>query len=161
VEGCGRAFGYKHILQRHQARTHVNDRAESEGDEEGAQHADADGESSEVERPQQKKRKTRQELFPGSSTIDEITGVAYAERASGKRAQLKCPYPAMEGLSSAIPVESTNLWDDGGPCEYVFGRAYDLRRHLCAVHSVTLDKDVLDQWARTHRHRRMTGPELD
>ncbi|KAH9971433.1 hypothetical protein BGW80DRAFT_1322403 [Lactifluus volemus] len=151
VEGCGRAFGYKHILQRHQARTHVNDRAESEGDEEGAQHADADGESSE--------RKTRQELLPGSSTIDEITGVAYAERASGKRAQLKCPYPAMGGLLSAIPVESTSLWDDGGPCEYVFGRAYDLRRHLCAVHSVTLDKGVLDQWARTHR--RMTGPELD
>jgi general transcription factor IIIA len=152
VEGCGRAFGYKHILQRHQARTHVNDRAEGEGDDEGAQHADADGESSEIERPQQKKRKTLHELFPGSSTIDEITGVAYAERASGKRAQLKCPYPEMEGLLSAMP-------DDGGPCEYVFGRAYDLRRHLRAVHSVELDKDVLDRWAMTHR--RITGPELD
>jgi general transcription factor IIIA len=157
VEGCGRAFGYKHILQRHQARTHVNDRAGSEGDGEGAQHADADGESSEVEHPQPKKPKIRHDLFLGSSTIDEITGVAYAERATGKRAQLKCPYPAMEGLISAMPVESTGSRDYGGPCGHVFGRAYDLRRHLRAVHSVALEKDVLDGWARAHR--RMTGPD--
>ncbi|EIM87837.1 uncharacterized protein STEHIDRAFT_120110 [Stereum hirsutum FP-91666 SS1] len=32
-------------------------------------------------------------------------------------------------------------------CEYVFGRAYDLRRHLSAVHGVVVEKDVLDAWA--------------
>ncbi|KAI0245720.1 hypothetical protein BJV78DRAFT_1287293 [Lactifluus subvellereus] len=79
VEGCGRAFGYKHILQRHQARGHGNDRVEAE---DGEQQADADGESSEVERPRPKKRR---HLLPGTCTINEITGVAYAERAAGSK----------------------------------------------------------------------------
>jgi general transcription factor IIIA len=142
AEGCGRAFGYKHILQRHQARRHSNDRAEANG-----QHNDADGESSEVEQPRPKKQKTRHEPSPGTSTINEITGVAYAERAARRPVQLKCPYPAMEGLPSALPVESTSLWGDAGPCEYVFGRAYDLRRHLRAVHGIWIEKDVVDSWA--------------
>jgi len=33
----------------------------------------------------------------------------------------------------------------------VFGRAYDLRRHLRAVHGVVLDKAVVDAWARRIR----------
>jgi general transcription factor IIIA len=148
MEGCGRAFGYKHILQRHQAREHGNDRAEGEDD---GQHSDADGESSEAERPLPRKRKARHDLPPNTSTINEITGVAYAERAASKQVLLKCPHPAMEGLPSAIPVESTSLWGDEGPCEYVFGRAYDLRRHLRAVHGVALEKDVVDAWARRMR----------
>lgn len=32
-------------------------------------------------------------------------------------------------------------------CEYVFGRAYDLRRHLSAVHGVVVEKGVVDAWA--------------
>lgn len=132
VEGCGRAFGYKHILQRHQARRHGNDATEDEG-------------PSDVERPQSKKQKTPRAQSPDTSIINEITGVAYEERAARTHAPLMCPYPVMEGLPSARPV------DDAAPCGYVFGRAYDLRRHLRAVHSVVLEKEVVDGWAQRIR----------
>ena len=145
VEGCGRAFGYKHILQRHQARGH--------SDEDAEQHSDADGESSEGEQLP-KKRKTRHVPSHNTSIIDEITGVAYAKRSTGVQVSpLKCPYPAMEGLPSALP-ERQNLWGkDATPCEYVFGRAYDLRRHLRAVHGIDLDKEMVDEWAHRCRVR--------
>jgi general transcription factor IIIA len=154
AEGCSRAFGYKHILQRHQARRHGNDRAEAKDD---GQYDDADGESSEVERPRPKKRKTRHDPSPGTSTINEITGVGYAERAARRQVPLKCPYPGMEGLAAALPMGSTSLWGDTGPCEYVFGRGYDLRRHLRAVHGISVEKDVVDSWARARR-KRSAGP---
>jgi hypothetical protein len=64
---------------------------------------------------------------------------------------LRCPHPAMEGLSSTISAESLELWSDTASCEYVFGRAYDLRRHLRAVHGVDLDKEIVDSWARKIR----------
>jgi general transcription factor IIIA len=153
VEGCGRAFGYKHILQRHQARRHDKDSAKADGDEDGEQHADVEGESSETERPRRKKRKTKRSQSPDTSIIDEITGVAYEKRAERTQAPLKCPYPAMEGLPSAPPAEGLSLWGDAPPCEYVFGRAYDLRRHLRAVHDMVLDKEVVDAWARRTRGR--------
>jgi len=137
VEGCGRAFGYKHILQRHQARRHSDDLAKATEDEE----------PSDVERPQSKKRRAQS---PDTSIINEITGVAYEERAARMHAPLTCPYPAMEGLPSAPPAEG---WGDAAPCEYVFGRAYDLRRHLGAVHSVVLEKEVVESWARSHTLR--------
>lgn len=49
-------------------------------------------------------------------------------------------------------------------CEYVFGRAYDLRRHLSAVHGVVVEKDVLDAWAlevRKGRWVRVRGGEVE
>jgi general transcription factor IIIA len=150
VEGCGRAFGYKHILQRHQARRHSKDSVDAEGDEDGEQHADADAESSDNERPRRKKRRTQRSQSPDTWAINEITGVAYEERAA--TTPLKCPHPVLEGLLSATaPVENRSLWGDAGPCEYVFGRAYDLRRHLRAVHGIVLDKEVVDGWARRTR----------
>jgi general transcription factor IIIA len=152
VEGCGRAFGYKHILQRHQARRHSKDSVDAEGDEDGSQHADIDGESSDNERPQRKKRRTQRSQSPDTWTINEITGVAYEERAATTQVPLKCPHPVMESLLSATaPAENRSLWGDAGPCEYVFGRAYDLRRHLRAVHGIVLDKEVVDGWARRTR----------
>ena len=151
VEGCGRAFGYKHILQRHQARGHSHDRAEAEEDEDCEHHADADGESSEAERPRPKKQKTQFAQLPNTSIINEITGVAYEERTARTPAPLRCPHPAMDGLSSTISAESLDMWSDTAPCEYVFGRAYDLRRHLRAVHCVDLDKEIVDSWARKIR----------
>ena len=153
VEGCGRAFGYKHILQRHQARQHGHDRTAAEDDEDCEHHADADGESSEAECPQPKKRKSQRLQSQNISIINEITGVAYEERTANTPAPLRCPHPAMEGLPSA-PVES-NLLGDATPCEYVFGRAYDLRRHLRAVHGVGLDKETVDGWARKIRGKRI------
>jgi general transcription factor IIIA len=149
IEECGRAFGYKHILQRHQARQHGHDRTAAEEDE-GCEHADADGESSEAECP--KKRKSQRLQSQNISIINEITGVAYEERTANTPAPLKCPHPAMEGLLS---VESlSNLSDGSTPCEYVFGRAYDMRRHLRAVHGVELDKETVDGWARKIRGKR-------
>lgn len=156
VEGCGRAFGYKHILQRHQARQHGHDRTAAEEDEDCEHHADADGESSEAECPQPKKRKSQRLQSQNISIINEITGVAYEERTANTPAPLRCPHPAMEGLPPAPSVESlSNLRDDATPCEYVFGRAYDLRRHLRAVHSVGLDKETVDAWARKIRGKRI------
>jgi len=43
-------------------------------------------------------------------------------------------------------------------CEYVFSRAYDLRRHLRAEHDVDVEKDKVDEWvkgakARARKHR--------
>jgi general transcription factor IIIA len=151
-EECGRAFGYKHILQRHQARQHGQDRTAAEEDEDCEHHADADGESSEAECPQPKKRKSRRLQSQNISLINEITGVAYEERTANTPAPLRCPHPAMEGLPSAPSVESlSNLWCDATPCEYVFGRAYDMRRHLRAIHGVELDKETVDGWARKIR----------
>ena len=152
VDGCGRAFGYKHILQRHQARGHGNGRAED--DEDAEQHTDADSESSDGEgsRTRPKKRKARHATSHDTSIIDEITGVAYAKRSASGQAPLKCPHPTMEGLPSASPAGGENLWgEDAAPCEYVFGRAYDLRRHLGAVHGISLDKEVVGAWARKER----------
>ncbi|KAH9045919.1 hypothetical protein EDB83DRAFT_2638027 [Lactarius deliciosus] len=152
VDGCGRAFGYKHILQRHQARGHNNDK--DEDGEDAEQHADADGESSDggETRTRPKKRKTRHATSHSTSIIDEITGVAYAKRSAGGQAPLKCPHPTMEGLPSALPASRQSLWsEDAAPCEYVFRRAYDLRRHLQAVHGISLDKEVVDAWARKER----------
>ncbi|KAI0296094.1 hypothetical protein B0F90DRAFT_1747231 [Multifurca ochricompacta] len=152
MEGCERAFGYKHILQRHQVRVHGNSRAETEDDEDGGElHVDADEESSKAERPRPQKRKTRHGPPACTSIIDEITGVAYTENATKTKALLKCPHPDMNDLPPAVLAESVRMWGDETPCEYVFGRAYDLRRHLRAVHGVVLEKEVMDRWARTHR----------
>lgn len=151
VEGCERAFGYKHILQRHQARQHGNDRTAAEKDEGCEHNADTDGESSEAECPQPKKRKSRLQS-QNISIINEITGVAYEERTANAPAPLRCPHPAMEGFPSAPSVERLcNSYGDATPCEYVFGRAYDLRRHLRAIHGVELYKETVDAWAQKIR----------
>jgi general transcription factor IIIA len=138
-------------LQRHQARRHGKDSGRTEGDEVGEQHADADGESSENERPRRKKRRIKRSQSPDTLMINEITGVAYEQRASRTQAPLRCPHPEMEGLPSVLATESHSLWGEVTPCEYVFGRAYDLRRHLRAVHGVELGKEVVDGWARRTR----------
>lgn len=43
----------------------------------------------------------------------------------------------------------------GGPrCTYVFSRAYDLRRHLLAEHSLELEREVVDEWVRSTKMAR-------
>lgn len=140
--GCARAFGYKHILQRHVARVHVAGCEQGEvGD------ADADEECSDADGAQ-----------GGPSGIDAMTGRLYAQRAAAgdsgiagagiaRLRQLRCPYPDLRDfLSSSSPSQPLQA-----ACEYVFGRAYDLRRHMGAVHGVVLEKEAVDTWARRVR----------
>ncbi|KAI0065732.1 hypothetical protein BV25DRAFT_1879591 [Artomyces pyxidatus] len=130
---CGRAFGYKHLLQRHAARLH---RTDPSGGEEGeGQHAD-------VEQPQ-----------AAASGIDAMTGKAYAERSGGRRLALACPHPEFKNLKVTLPElsDGEERWKDTEPCEYVFGRAYDLRRHVRAIHGIILDKEAVDTWAKMYR----------
>ena len=37
------------------------------------------------------------------------------------------------------------------PCEHVFGRAYDLRRHLLSEHGLAAEKEAVDAWAEEQR----------
>ncbi|ETW83575.1 putative transcription regulator [Heterobasidion irregulare TC 32-1] len=140
--GCARAFGYKHILQRHVARVHVAGREQGEvGD------ADADEEYSDADGAQ-----------GGPSGIDAMTGRLYAQRAAAgdsgtagasiaRLRRLRCPYPNLRDFSlSSSPSQPLQA-----ACEYVFGRAYDLRRHMGAVHGVVLEKETVDAWARRVR----------
>jgi len=34
-------------------------------------------------------------------------------------------------------------------CDYVFSRAYDLRRHLRAEHGVEAEKESVDDWVKS------------
>ncbi|KZV60354.1 hypothetical protein PENSPDRAFT_760058 [Peniophora sp. CONT] len=99
--------------------------------------------------------------------IDEITGAAYARAARATRT-LPCPYPSFTDIphkvinANVTDVEMTDAderdaIDAGGSssvpktCEYTFSRAYDLRRHVRAVHGVELAKADVDAWARKMR----------
>ncbi|KAA1477311.1 hypothetical protein DENSPDRAFT_875196 [Dentipellis sp. KUC8613] len=154
-EECKRAFGYKHLLQRHLSRLHRKLSGSSSGDEDGGGDADASGVDGEVVPPRRSKK-----ISAGAETganIDAITGKGYEVRAASSRL-LQCPYPAMHGLEHALGQLAVGEDEDeemvvtmrGGrkPCEYVFNRAYDLRRHLQAVHRVVLAKEEVDKWAK-------------
>ncbi|KIY53380.1 hypothetical protein FISHEDRAFT_7965, partial [Fistulina hepatica ATCC 64428] len=120
-EGCGRAFGHKHLLQRHQAKLHAPQANETGADE------NATGKGA-TAAPQSM-----------DLSIAAITGMAYVAHAREKLASasvLRCPYPGLKGFKSldgfsdiTIPVSVT-----AAPCEYVFSRAYDLRRHFRSAH---------------------------
>jgi general transcription factor IIIA len=116
--GCGQAFGYKHLLQRHAAKAHALQSESDPAPEEEDEQSDGEDES--------------------TSAIDGITGKAYAARSTNPRA-MRCPHPC-----SAFG--GTLLEHDPEPCDYWFTRAYDLRRHLAATHRVDVDKDTVDRW---------------
>ncbi|TFY83517.1 hypothetical protein EWM64_g506 [Hericium alpestre] len=157
---CGRAFGYKHLLLRHVARIHR--KVTSSSSEEDEQ-ADAEMSGTDGEGPAQEPETKGKPTVPVD--IDAITGKAYEVRTQTASAHtLRCPYPEMRGLEDtlaqlAIPSDAEDAemisWRRGGtdPCDYVFNRAYDLRRHLKAVHEVELEKEVVDAWAKRQRHR--------
>ncbi|KAK2464203.1 hypothetical protein APHAL10511_003660 [Amanita phalloides] len=122
---CDIRYGYKRLLQRHLTRQHgrasddPTDEMESSADEEPVQ---------------------------GKMDIDTITGKVYAERASANpRKALQCPYPDLRGITSGVAIELREASDH---CNYVFTRAYDLRRHLRAVHGIEIEKVEVDRWAK-------------
>lgn len=135
-DSCKRAYGYKHLLRRHLAKAHESQVSEngSSSDEEGDDFI--------------KSKPTR------SSTlldIDSITGNAYAKRTRADVATSKallCPYPHLGTLSNTgeqlIPASELG-------CKYAFSRAYDLRRHLKAVHNIVTSKVSVDSWVQERK----------
>lgn len=131
-DACRRAFGYKHLLQRHLGKLHKSDSKPTITIEEDDSSSSTEGTSG------------RQ------VDVDDITGKAYALRAQRKLSSpdfLQCPHPDLSGLvSTQAAVEY-----DQRQCEYVFSRAYDLRRHLQAEHGAGIEKDLVDMWVKAAR----------
>ena len=142
---CARAFGYKHLLQRHLAKLHAPPApADALTDAESGQ-ADCAGTDADA----------------GADTdvdggIDVLTGKAYAARAEHAR-KLRCPHPHLPPLLAS----GMRAGAEGGvvgpsakrarECQYAFSRAYDLRRHLRAEHGVEVEREKVDQWVRGER----------
>lgn len=40
-----------------------------------------------------------------------------------------------------------------GVCDFVFTRAYDLRRHLRAFHHVDVEKEIIEKWMKGQREQ--------
>ncbi|OJT11063.1 hypothetical protein TRAPUB_12434 [Trametes pubescens] len=94
--------------------------------------------------------------------IDFITGSAYAARAQESLKQatkLQCPFPhlppllspkdASEDAAHSAPAASSSKRQN--VCQYVFSRAYDLRRHLRAEHSIASEREKADEWVRLQK----------
>jgi uncharacterized C2H2 Zn-finger protein len=96
---------------------------------------------------------------PPESNIDSITGLSYAKRADAKVTSLKalpCPFPHLEGLkfSSNVNFCEGSSALSTGKCDYVFSRAYDIRRHLHAAHGVDTEKESVEQWVKEQKLRK-------
>jgi general transcription factor IIIA len=93
--------------------------------------------------------------------IGTITGMSYAthanERLSTSKA-LHCPHPHLGTLISVSvsaegDVQMAGRASTSRVCDYVFSRAYDLRRHLRAEHGVDVEKERVDEWANGAKAR--------
>ena len=159
---CGRAFGYKHLLQRHAAKAHPADPAGSDSESESESESERGDECAGGEENDRAGGEGGKEP-PTAFSIDWITGAAYDARAqarlsSGARS-LQCPFPDLPpSLRRGYPGEDAASADGevaapsagGGPrCLYVFSRAYDLRRHLLAEHALEIGREVVDAWVRS------------
>lgn len=137
-EGCGRAFGYKHLLQRHCAKLHGVHTAEADGAD---SEADGDDGTNQLEREEE-------------SFIEVLTGRAYKRRrlevqtdsgtTSKARKILRCPWPHFISGSESMQVAEEK--DSKMQCEAIFHRAYDLRRHLKADHGLEVGKEEMVAW---------------
>lgn len=143
-QNCGRAYGYRHLLLRHTAKVHspLTPDVESSSDE-----------SDNDEPAHLACSKKAKQL--ACLDIDTVTGNAYAKRALADIASsraLRCPYPNLSDFL-AICVDTSMSKQDTNPvtgssCEYVFSRAYDLRRHLKAAHNMNANKESVDEWVK-------------
>ncbi|KAG8883020.1 Strongly-conserved Zn-finger binding protein (TFIIIA) [Tulasnella sp. 403] len=69
-----------------------------------------------------------------TSVIDQITGQEYVDKALAKPRVFTCPWnPTNNG--------------EGEMCGHIFGRWYDLRRHMKAVHGIEAYSEVLQSFA--------------
>ena len=102
--GCDKSYGHKHLLQRHAAQVHKPTESSDRSEDDNVKGVQLD--------------------------IDGITGKSYLERSAKIRRTLCCPYPHFPPAFVSGPDLVLSVPDSVVPCEYVFGRAYDLRRHL-------------------------------
>jgi len=111
-----------------------------------------------------------EEAAPANKTvqrmdIDTITGMSYTSKANDRLTAskaLRCPHPHLGALVSITGSGDHEMAGSSMSriCEYVFSRAYDLRRHLRAEHEVDVEKDKVDEWvkgakARARKHGTM------
>lgn len=145
---CKRAYGYKHLLRRHLAKAH-----DSQVSEDGSSADDGKDETDDFV----KTKLFRRARPPTRLDIDTITGNAYAQRTRENVASTKalhCPYPHLEALPHTIQRGDADTGEQAPrsaaelSCEYAFCRAYDLRRHLKAVHDIITDKMSVDKWVQ-------------
>lgn len=134
-ESCARAFGYKHLLQRHLGKLHKASDGEYESSD------DSETGSAVGDNEPQQRRGLR---------VDDITGMAYSKRAQQQMESsrsLCCPFPDLQDLLT----DGTAASSSDKRCEYVFTRAYDFRRHLRSEHGLDAEKDEVDAWVKSAR----------
>lgn len=147
--GCGRAFGYKHLLQRHFGKVHATAPTSSRDSDSEAHNND------EVETTEQSGDETQDEEQPDTFAIDFTTGNSYAQKSREKMKSnnaLRCPHPhlpvLLTGSVSSPVAPNTYPVLSSAECQYVFSRAYDLRRHLRAEHGVEVKREDADRWVK-------------
>lgn len=152
-DDCRKKFGYKHLLQRHLAKVHDSAASES---------SDEDVSSGKDDRLIEN---THTRKIEGQIDIDAITGNAYIQKAKldvSNAKALRCPYPSLEDLAYKTPVTLNShgsnppqalIVASGIACDYVFTRAYDLRRHLRSTHDIDAEKDYLDDWVKKQKQK--------
>ncbi|OSD06096.1 hypothetical protein PYCCODRAFT_1405021 [Trametes coccinea BRFM310] len=156
---CRRAFGYKHLLQRHLAKLHAPNDPTASGNERGHGSESGSHSGNESDHPMGSPCEP-----PRTLDIDLITGSAYAARAKASLNQatkLQCPFPHLP--ASLSPTSVSKDAEHSAPiassskrrsdCQYVFSRAYDLRRHLQAEHGIDVDREKVDEWVRSEKDR--------
>ncbi|KAG6866205.1 hypothetical protein C0991_007230 [Blastosporella zonata] len=65
-----------------------------------------------------------------------------------------CPYPQLETITLIAEDDAAGQSSTSRTCDYVFSRAYDLRRHLKAVHGVSAVKESIDSWVSRQKSAR-------
>ena len=144
-EECKMAFGYKHKLQQHVAKYHTP--VSDDGLSPRTDVSDAN---------------TARGKTVG---IDFLTGKKYQDNARDlldAQKVINCPCP--DWPSSFISHEGSETGDEQAAseatndhCEFVFTRAYDLRRHLLAIHDLDVDKEVVHEWVKMTKGHKHSG----
>jgi general transcription factor IIIA len=151
---CGRAFGYKHLLQRHMAKIHGVHAEGHDSSEESEAHNQ--GRSS-----RRKKKASKLAATVDAPFIEALTGKAYKRRgeepnpssvsskslsgAKVSRKVIRCPWPHFSPRNGEAAAMERD-YHLQHQCEAIFHRAYDLRRHLKADHALVVEKAELAAW---------------
>jgi general transcription factor IIIA len=148
-ENCKQAYGYKHLLERHLAKVHVSVAPDSGISTDSSSEDDDTTEA--VDANSSGRLNAKSKPFE-SLDIDTLTGQLYAKRTHASVVDskaLRCPYPGVDELADALANEQEISM--GPRCQYAFSRAYDLRRHLKAVHNIDSSKERVDEWVKDRK----------